>query len=149
MARYIKANPKVAKYLHLEDTRNQLHDGNYLLWQADMLELGSLTHLPDILDQIGGIALTSHEARQEQDGTILRPLPTATDPRFIYEPPFTPQNGTEPSNALETGDNAQEGHEVTQQTESPAEGAESAGECENQEEAGDGSYAELENNVEE
>ena len=24
-----------------------------------------------------------HEARQEQDGTVLRPLPVATDPRFI------------------------------------------------------------------
>lgn len=85
MARYIKANPKVARYLHLENDRNQVKDGNYLLWQNDMLAFGRLTELPQILEQIGGIALQAHEARQEQDGTINRELPTATDDRFVVE----------------------------------------------------------------
>lgn len=85
MARYIKANPKVAQYLHLENDRNQVQDGNYLLWQADMLAFGRLTELPQILEQIGGIALAAHEARQEQDGIVVRELPTATDERFIVE----------------------------------------------------------------
>lgn len=85
MARYIKANPKVAKYLHLENDRNQVKDGNYLLWQADMLTFGKLTELPEILEKIGGIALSAHEARQEQDGTVCRELPTATDSRFAIE----------------------------------------------------------------
>ena len=85
MARYIKANPKVAQYLHLEKDRNQVKDGNYLLWQADMLAFGRLTELPQILEQIGGIALAAHEARQEQDGIVVRELPTATDDRFVVE----------------------------------------------------------------
>lgn len=85
MARYIKANPKVAQYLRLEKDRNQVKDGNYLLWQADMLAFGRLTELPQILEQIGGIALQAHEARQEQDGTTVRELPTATDSRFVME----------------------------------------------------------------
>ncbi len=85
MARYIKANPKVAKYLHLENDRNQVKDGNYLLWQADMLTFGKLTELPEILEKIGGIALSAHEARQEQDGTVCRELPTATDSHFAIE----------------------------------------------------------------
>lgn len=85
MARYIKANPKVAQYLHLENDRNQVKDGNYLLWQADMLAFGRLTELPQILEQIGGIALAAHEARQEQDGIVCRELPTATDDRFVVE----------------------------------------------------------------
>ena len=85
MARYIKANPKVAQYLHLENDRNQVKDGNYLLWQADMLAFGRLTELPQILEQIGGIALAAHEARQEQDGIVNRELPTATDDRFVVE----------------------------------------------------------------
>ena len=85
MARYIKANPKVAQFLRVENDRNQVKDGNYLLWQADILPLGRLTDLPQILEQIGGIALTAHEARQEQDGTVVRELPTATDPRFVVE----------------------------------------------------------------
>ena len=85
MARYIKANPKVAQFLRVENERNRVKDGNYLLWQADILPLGRLTDLPQILEQIGGIALMAHEARQEQDGTVLRELPTATDPRFVVE----------------------------------------------------------------
>lgn len=82
MARYIKANPLVAQYLQLEDERNKVSDGNYLLWQNDMLKFGPLTQLNDILVKIGGIALMPHEARSEQDGTICRPLPRATDTRF-------------------------------------------------------------------
>lgn len=85
MARYIKANPKVARHLRLENDRNQVADGNYLLWQADMLAFGRLTELPSILAQIGGISLQAHEAREEQDGTVLRKLPIATDPRFIED----------------------------------------------------------------
>ena len=85
MARYIKANPKVAQFLRVENDRNQVSDGNYLLWQADMLAFGTLVDLPLTLQQIGGISLMAHEARQEQDGTVLRELPTATDPRFVVE----------------------------------------------------------------
>lgn len=82
MARYIKANPLVARYLQLENNRNMVSDGNYLFWQNDMLKFGPLTQLNDILVKIGGIALMPHEARSEQDGTICRPLPMATDARF-------------------------------------------------------------------
>lgn len=85
MARYIKANGKVAEYLKLQNDRNKVTDGNYLLWQADMLAFGRLTELPQILEQIGGLALQAHEAREEQDGTVVRKLPIATDPRFVVE----------------------------------------------------------------
>lgn len=94
MARYIKANPKVAKYLHLENDRNQVKDGNYLLWQADMLAFGKLTELPETLEKIGGIALQAYEARQEQDGMVSRELPTATDSRFVVE---KKENAEEPA----------------------------------------------------
>ena len=86
MARYIKANHKVAEYLHLENDRLQLKDGNYILWQGDMTAFGPLPLLSETLTQIGGIALMPHEAKEEQDGTNLRPLPVATDERFIIEP---------------------------------------------------------------
>lgn len=85
MARYIKANPKVAEYLHLENDRLQLKDGNYILWQGDMLAFGPLPLLNDTMAQIGGISLMPHEAREEQDGTYNRVLPKATDERFIIE----------------------------------------------------------------
>lgn len=82
MARYIKANPLVARYLQLENDRNTVSDGNYLFWQNDMLKFGPLTQLNDILVKIGGVVLLPHEAREEQDGTVCRPLPMATDARF-------------------------------------------------------------------
>ena len=85
MARYIKANPKVAAFLHLENDRNTVKDGNYLLWQGDMLAFGPLTQLSETLEQIGGIALLAHEAREEQEGVVIRELPTATDERFVVE----------------------------------------------------------------
>ena len=124
MARYIKANPKVAKFLNLESDRNTVKDGNYLLWQADMLAFGPLTQLADTLQQIGGIALLPHEAREEQDGTVTRPLPQATDPRFIVEPvePETeaPAEGTEPTggevNAGESETNGQQAEGDTPET---------------------------------
>lgn len=83
MARYIKVNPKVAEYLHLTEDRNKVADGNYLLWQADMLAFDRLSELPEILVKIGGLSLQAHEAREEQDGTVTRELPTPEDSRFV------------------------------------------------------------------
>ena len=129
MARYIKANPKVAQFLRVENDRNQVSDGNYLLWQADILPLGRLTELPQILEQIGGIALMAHEARQEQDGTVVRELPTATDPRFVVEKDETPAedeaNNTEVAEepAEQPTEGAAESEESSEATEEPAEPA--------------------------
>ena len=129
MARYIKANPKVAQFLRVENDRNQVSDGNYLLWQADMLAFGTLVDLPLILQQIGGISLMAHEARQEQDGTVLRELPTATDPRFVVEKDETPAedeaNNTEVAEepAEQPTEGAAEIEESSEATEEPAEPA--------------------------
>lgn len=98
MARYIKVNPKVAQYLHLESDRNRVKDGNYLLWQADILPFGRLTELPEILERIGGIALLAVEARQEQDGTVIRELPEATDEAFKIVVVKQPEKETDTDN---------------------------------------------------
>ena len=106
MARYIKVNPLVADYLNLCNDRNTVKDGNYLLWQADMLRFGPLTQLTEILKQIGGLALMPHEAKEEQDGTVVRDLPIAEDPRFVY------------GNSVNTqGDNSTQNTEGVQETE--------------------------------
>ncbi len=86
MAYYIKANHLVAEFLKLDNVRLKLRDGNYMLWQADMLAFGPLTELKAACESIGAIMLMPHEARQEQDGTICRTLPPATDARFFIEP---------------------------------------------------------------
>lgn len=106
MARYIKANPKVAEFLNLKTDRNTVKDGNYILWQSDLLAFGPLTRLPETLAVIGAIALMPHEAREEQDGTNLRPLPIATDPRFIVPAPAeteTPIEAPDTEGDRETG----------------------------------------------
>ena len=106
MARYIKVNPLVADYLNLCNDRNTVKDGNYLLWQADMLRFGPLTQLTETLKQIGGLALMPHEAKEEQDGTVVRDLPIAEDPRFVY------------GNSVNTqGDNSMQTTEGVQETE--------------------------------
>lgn len=98
MVRYIKVNPKVAQYLHLESDRNRVKDGNYLLWQADILPFGRLTELPEILERIGGIALLAGEARQEQDGTVIHELPEATDEAFKLVVVKQPEKETDTDN---------------------------------------------------
>lgn len=105
MARYIKANPKVAAYLHLENDRLKLKDGNYILWQGDMTAFAPLPMLNDTLTKIGGIALMPHEAKQEQDGSVVRPLPVATDERFIMETVTEqPDDNTNTTNGQQDGD---------------------------------------------
>lgn len=115
MARYIKVNPKVARHLRLENDRNQVADGNYLLWQADMLAFGRLTEMPSILAQIGGLSLQAHEAREEQDGTVLRKLPIATDPRFAEDvQELAEDTGAEDETDIPTpGDEAEDGESPT------------------------------------
>lgn len=136
MVRYIKANPKVVDFLHLKDSRNQLKDGNYILWQGDMLAFGSLTELTEILAQIGGIALTSHEAREEQDGTVTRPLPVATDPRFIMDTAQnSPQEEPEPA---EVQTEAPEGESLAEtESDAPAEESEQSEEADPEKEKED------------
>lgn len=122
MARYIKVNPKVARHLRLENDRNQVADGNYLLWQADMLAFGRLTEMPSILAQIGGLSLQAHEAREEQDGTVLRKLPIATDPRFAEDV----QEPAEDTDAEDETDIPTQGNE-TEDGESPTDEETEAG----------------------
>lgn len=94
MAYYIKANHLVAEFLKLDNVRLKLSDGNYMLWQADMLAFGPLTELKATCESIGAIMLMPHEARQEQDDTACRTLPAATDARFFIEP--EPESEPEP-----------------------------------------------------
>lgn len=147
MARYIKANRLVAEFLHLENDRNKLNDGNYLLWQQDMLEFGPLPQLNETLVMIGGLALLPHEAREEQDGVISRPLPIATDPRFILPDP-TPEPEPEENNGESQGENSEQVEQPgeSQETEEqPANGegetTEAPGEGETTEQTGESQEA--------
>lgn len=144
MARYIKANHLVAEFLHVENDRNRVTDGNYLLWQADILAFGKLIDLPEILAQIGGLALMAHEAKEEQDGTVVRPLPVATDPRFIIEP--EDGNDTETAEGTEAdAENSNESNEDANEETSEANETNEGGEENNEAEPENNSPSE-ENN---
>lgn len=85
MSYYIKVNRKVFDFLSLPNRPMQLPDGNYLLWQADMLAFGPLYMLQETCATIGAVALTPGQAAAEQRGLLVTPLPQATDPRFIMD----------------------------------------------------------------
>lgn len=89
MERYVKANRKVAEFLHLENDRTQFKDGNFLLWMQDIMVFGSLINFNQILAQIGAVAMDGESAKQEQDGECTHHLPVATDERFVIEEPAT------------------------------------------------------------
>lgn len=124
MARYIKVNPKVAQYLHLESDRNRVKDGNYLLWQADILPFGRLTELPEILERIGGVALLAGEARQEQDGIVIHELPEATDEAFkivVVKQPAGGSAGNGGTGETVEGAESEKGSEETAEPAQPKE----------------------------
>ena len=71
--------------MHLQTIRNAVKDGHYLLWIMDVQPFGNMEDLPNILQQIGGLLLSGSEAKEEQDGTVTRKLPTPLDKRFIMD----------------------------------------------------------------
>lgn len=105
MEKYIKANKKVAEFLHLQTIRNAVKDGHYLLWIMDVQQFGNMEDLPNILQQIGGLLLSGSEAKEEQDGTVTRKLPTPLDKRFIMDDDVqkTAENGDSSESGTESG----------------------------------------------
>lgn len=85
MAYYVKVNRKVYDFLALPNRPLQLPDGNFLIWQADMLAFGPIWKLMETCAAIGAVALTPQQAAAEQRGISVTPLPVATDPRFIID----------------------------------------------------------------
>lgn len=109
MEKYIKANKKVAEFLHLQTIRNAVKDGHYLLWIMDVQAFGNMEDLSNILQQIGGLLLSGSEAKEEQDGTVTRKLPTPTDKRFIMDDDV--QETTEGNGEDGDGDSSETGTE--------------------------------------
>ena len=68
MANYIKVSCATAEKLGLSDIRNKTADGNYILWQADILHLPGDT-LQERANTIGGVVITPNVAIEEIKGT--------------------------------------------------------------------------------
>lgn len=113
MERYVKANRKVAEFLHLENDRTQFKDGNFLLWMQDIMVFGSLINFNQILAQIGAVAMDGESAKQEQDGECTHLLPVATDERFVIEEPATDETeGKEESSSGNTEGKVEPGEQI-------------------------------------
>lgn len=115
MERYVKANRKVAEFLHLENDRTQFKDGNFLLWMQDIMVFGSLINFNQILAQIGAVAMDGESAKQEQDGECTHLLPVATDERFVIEekPATDETEGKEESSSGNTEGKEEPGEQVS------------------------------------
>ena len=83
---YYKVNAKVAEYLNLTAERNMTKDGNYILWVADINRFGSLVNISGILEDIGGVALSSADVVKELRGEISTKLPVPKEGRFVIKP---------------------------------------------------------------
>ena len=68
MASYTKVSSAVAEKLGLSDIRNKTADGNYVLWQADVMHFAGDT-LQDRANTIGGVVITPNIAAEEIKGT--------------------------------------------------------------------------------
>ena len=73
---YVKAPEKVARLCGQAENRSVLPDGNYILWERDLLSL-----LPYDLEALGCAGMTAAEICAEQHGATPRELPEPTDPR--------------------------------------------------------------------
>ena len=82
---YYKVNAKVAEYLNLTAERNMTKDGNYILWVADINRFGSLVNISGILEDIGGVALSSADVVKELRGEMSTKLPVPKDARFVVK----------------------------------------------------------------
>ena len=82
---YYKVNAKVAEYLNLTAERNMTKDGNYILWVADINRFGSLVNISGILEDIGGLALSSADVVKELRGEMSTKLPEPKDARFVVK----------------------------------------------------------------
>ena len=82
---YYKVNARVAEYLNLTAERNMTKDGNYILWVADINRFGSLANISGILEDIGGVALSSADVVKELRGEISTKLPEPKDARFVVK----------------------------------------------------------------
>lgn len=123
MERYVKANRKVAEFLHLENDRTQFKDGNFLLWMQDIMVFGSLINFNQILAQIGAVAMDGESAKQEQDGECTHLLPVATDERFVIEekPATDETEGKEESSSGNTEGKVEPSSGNTEDKEEPGE----------------------------
>ena len=82
---YYKVNARVAEYLNLTAERNMTKDGNYILWVADINRFGSLANISGILEDIGGVALSSADVVKELRGEMSTKLPEPKDARFVIK----------------------------------------------------------------
>ena len=82
---YYKVNARVAEYLNLTAERNTTKDGNYILWVADINRFGSLVNISGILEDIGGVALSSADVVKELRGEMSTKLPVPKDARFVVK----------------------------------------------------------------
>ena len=81
---YAKVNEKVVEAVGRSEWHPRTSDGNYLVFITELkrIDRDVFAHRAETAAAIGAVMLTDPEAAQEQKGTVVRPLPVATDPRF-------------------------------------------------------------------
>lgn len=110
MPYYVKVTPQVRdKILPAYTVKPQAKDGNYLLFQKDLIGLKGNT-LSERVKNVGGALLTPAQCKAERDGTVEAPA-------YCYTPE---EYGGEPqSQSFMPGEQGQPSSEVTQKIQIP------------------------------
>lgn len=107
---YIKVRPYVAEKLGVTDSRCTFPDGNYQLWEKDlmMVDRGWVRRVGETVARIGGVMFDPYRCREERERKAEEcvPLPEPTDPEWA-EPPFAAE-GQELSEGLESLEKSEE-----------------------------------------
>lgn len=85
MPHYVKCNEKTYQRIGAPLNRVRTKDGCYLAWQADFTCFPEWPDMNAVASRTGSLLLQPTQAREEQDGSVLRPLPVATDEDFVME----------------------------------------------------------------
>lgn len=85
MPHYVKCNEKTYRRIGAPLNRVRTKDGCYLAWQADFTCFPEWPDMNAVASRTGSLLLQPTQAREEQDGSVLRPLPVATDEDFVME----------------------------------------------------------------
>ncbi len=81
--RYIKARRETARFLNLTELRQVFPDGNFLIWDRDIMRICSPAELDERLASFGCREVSVAEARAEFNGEIVTELPDITDTRIL------------------------------------------------------------------
>ncbi|MDE6009837.1 MAG: hypothetical protein K2F87_00125 [Muribaculaceae bacterium] len=105
---YVKVRPHVAEKLGVASARCTYPDGNYQLWEKDlmMVDRGWVLRVEETVARIGGVMFDPYRNREERERSPedCVPLPEPTDPEWAAPVPESLPDGSDLSDESDQSD---------------------------------------------